>query len=557
MQPSPARPPATRWLAQLGSALTAVVLIAAVLTPIALSTGPAQAHSQTVERCSFDPFAGQQCWDENVAHTHTPPPPSTTPPGQGHPGGTDNEEQDRPDPPDTTPPGQGHPGGTDNEEQDRPDPPDTTPPGQGHPGGTDNEEQDRPDPPDTTPPGQGHPGGTDNEEQDRPDPPDTTPPGQGHPGGTDNEEQDRPDPPDTTPPSESQSDPDPEPVVCTGGQHRYGTGCHSHSFTPPCGTGTWVPHAGHTRVQKPPCPTTPPTTTTTAETHTGTPCGGSGGQGASAHHEHDGLDCHAEPVTHSTQQNPDCPTRSGVVVVTCSGDFGTWTLYDAAMGCYVPPDANDDGVRGKLHRHDDHDCHPTGEAWHCKPPNHYHGPDGEETCHSDDPNYHCPINKHTHEWGGETVGCHPDDPSYHDPTVLDEISALLGPVVDDVGEFVIIQASQYYVCRLFGKYVKFVGASSLCQGTLYAVTEVSSTSDEINPPATEPETSTTEGPSAPTVTQPPAENYCTPWESFAQYGLPYLGKVNLYENGVSVTQYQGSREWATARCEAALANLGQ
>ncbi|WP_420445600.1 hypothetical protein [Candidatus Poriferisodalis sp.] len=66
--------------------------------------------------------------------------------------------------------------------------------------------------------------------------------------------------------------------------------------------------------------------------------------------------------------------------------------------------------------------------------------------------------------------------------------------------------------------------------------------DQASPPA-EPETST--------------GNYCTPWESFAQYGLPHLGKVNLYENGVFVTQYQGSRESATARCQASLARLGQ
>ena len=40
-------------------------------------------------------------------------------------------------------------------------------------------------------------------------------------------------------------------------------------------------------------------------------------------------------------------------------------------------------------------------------------------------------------------------------------------------------------------------------------------------------------------------------------GLPDFGEVNLYENGVSVTQFQGSRERAAARCEAALARLSQ
>ncbi|WP_419920220.1 hypothetical protein [Candidatus Poriferisodalis sp.] len=158
MQPPHPRPSARRWLRHLGSAATAVALIAAVLTPIALGAGPADAHTQRVQRCSFDPFAGQQCWYEDVAHTHTPPP-TSTPPGQGHPGGTDNEQDDLPDPPDTTPPGQGHPGGTDNEQDDLPDPPDTTPPGEGHPGGTDNEQQDLP-----TRPGDGQSSDPNNQE---------------------------------------------------------------------------------------------------------------------------------------------------------------------------------------------------------------------------------------------------------------------------------------------------------------------------------------------------------------------------------------------------------
>ena len=48
-------------------------------------------------------------------------------------------------------------------------------------------------------------------------------------------------------------------------------------------------------------------------------------------------------------------------------------------------------------------------------------------------------------------------------------------------------------------------------------------------------------------------NYCSPWESFAARGFPNTGKVDLYTDGVSDIQYQGSRDWATARCEAALA----
>ena len=58
MQPTPTRPLAAGWRRHLGSALTAVALIAAVLTPVALGADPADAHTQQVQRCSFDPFAG-------------------------------------------------------------------------------------------------------------------------------------------------------------------------------------------------------------------------------------------------------------------------------------------------------------------------------------------------------------------------------------------------------------------------------------------------------------------------------------------------------------------
>ena len=132
------------------AALAALLAFMAVLVAVPLATSDtAEAHTKTVKRCSYDPFTNvQQCWNENVAHTHRVIP-------------------DNP-PPDTSP---------------------TT----------------------TTAP-----------------PPKTCPPGQHSNGGA-------------------------------------GKNCHSHSFTPPCGTGTWSPGHGHTPIQKPPCPTTPPTTTTTTE----------------------------------------------------------------------------------------------------------------------------------------------------------------------------------------------------------------------------------------------------------------------------------------------------
>ncbi|WP_423919930.1 hypothetical protein [Candidatus Poriferisodalis sp.] len=51
--------------------------------------------------------------------------------------------------------------------------------------------------------------------------------------------------------------------------------------------------------------------------------------------------------------------------------------------------------------------------------------------------------------------------------------------------------------------------------------------------------------------------YCSAWTSFAFMGLPHHGEVVLYENGVGTTSIQGSQAWATARCPAALAALGQ
>ena len=51
-----------------------------------------------------------------------------------------------------------------------------------------------------------------------------------------------------------------ETVTCTAGHHHFGNGCHIHGFTPPadqCGTGkTWAPHAGHTPIALPACKTT-------------------------------------------------------------------------------------------------------------------------------------------------------------------------------------------------------------------------------------------------------------------------------------------------------------
>ena len=50
------------------AALCALLVAASTLTAIAAA--PAGAHGVTVRRCAYDPFAGNQCWNENVAHSH-------------------------------------------------------------------------------------------------------------------------------------------------------------------------------------------------------------------------------------------------------------------------------------------------------------------------------------------------------------------------------------------------------------------------------------------------------------------------------------------------------
>ena len=49
-----------------------------------------------------------------------------------------------------------------------------------------------------------------------------------------------------------------QPPQCYWPNHSHGNTCHGPHGSPPCGTGTWTPHSGHTPVQRPPSPTEPP-----------------------------------------------------------------------------------------------------------------------------------------------------------------------------------------------------------------------------------------------------------------------------------------------------------
>ena len=57
---------------RLTAALASLLMLASVLAGVPLAS-PAAAHPQTKQRCAYDPFAGNQCWKVNVAHTHTCP----------------------------------------------------------------------------------------------------------------------------------------------------------------------------------------------------------------------------------------------------------------------------------------------------------------------------------------------------------------------------------------------------------------------------------------------------------------------------------------------------
>ena len=52
------------------AAFLAIVGIVAVVPLTDVLTAPAAADVQQVQHCSYDPFAGQQCWWEDVPHTH-------------------------------------------------------------------------------------------------------------------------------------------------------------------------------------------------------------------------------------------------------------------------------------------------------------------------------------------------------------------------------------------------------------------------------------------------------------------------------------------------------
>ena len=113
---------------KLTTALLALLTFATVLAVVPLAQ-PAAAHTQTKQYCAYDPFAGNQCWTENVSHSHDPPteqelwgkPPAPCPSGTTgtppncHPIPSDNSNHDK------------DKGGTDKTEPDTTEPDETEP----------------------------------------------------------------------------------------------------------------------------------------------------------------------------------------------------------------------------------------------------------------------------------------------------------------------------------------------------------------------------------------------------------------------------------------------
>ncbi|MYH74648.1 MAG: hypothetical protein F4155_07600 [Acidimicrobiales bacterium] len=115
---------------RLAAALLASLTFAAVLAVVPLAS-PAAAHEQTTTKqyCAYDPFAGQQCWNETVSVAHHHPPANQTcpagttgtppnclpiPPTNDPAPGTDTGDGNDPDPdPDPEEDGSGSGTGTD------------------------------------------------------------------------------------------------------------------------------------------------------------------------------------------------------------------------------------------------------------------------------------------------------------------------------------------------------------------------------------------------------------------------------------------------------------
>ena len=171
------------------------------------------------------------------------------------------------------------------------------------------------------------------------------------------------------PPTTTTTTAPPRPPRCATGHHRHGNTCHSHSFTPPCGTGTWAPHVGHTTQQRPACPPPPEC----ADGYSGTP-----------------PNC-VKDKPKTTTPPPDCApvTRGRGVRHQRKHALGTGSA--ATTSACHPVNDSHCSTGEHEHAHGSQQCHTLGQKT--------DNSDGDHKGWTD----HCPAGEHSHEHTGD---CH-------------------------------------------------------------------------------------------------------------------------------------------------------
>ena len=287
-QQRPAASAARRSAKRTLAALAALLVAASTLTVVAAQ--PAAAHGVTVRRCAYDPFAGNQCWNEtSFNHYHTPvqrnlkcgdgmlgtypncyPAPSTNE--------NDDPNADKDD--DGSDDGGGGSG-------DNPDPDST--------GDDDSTDPDSTGDDDSTDPDTDSDSDADTDSDS--DPVDDDSGG----AGTDTT-------PTVCPAGETGTPPTcvkkttTQQAQCATNNHRHAVGgtCHP-DHEPPCGVGKWDPGHGHERVDRPAC------TYSDASHATGpvTYCGSQSHTHKTRHFHYGGNGCHPVADEHTTRTSYD------------------------------------------------------------------------------------------------------------------------------------------------------------------------------------------------------------------------------------------------------------
>ena len=72
--------------------LAALLALLVAASTLAVVASPVGAHSQTKQQCAYDPFAGNQCWTVNVSHTHSCPSGMTGTPPNCYPAPSTNQQ---------------------------------------------------------------------------------------------------------------------------------------------------------------------------------------------------------------------------------------------------------------------------------------------------------------------------------------------------------------------------------------------------------------------------------------------------------------------------------